>query len=83
MSNEKKYPDIAITPVKSLQLAGIGHDPATNTLAVKFSNGGIYHYEGVTAKDYAAFLGAKSHGSHFGTAIRGKFKHTKLPDAKK
>lgn len=84
MNAVKKFPDIALTPVKeSKLLAGIGHDPATNTLAIEFSKGGIYHYQGVTAKDFAALQAAKSQGSHFGTAIRGKFDSARLPDAKK
>ena len=45
-------PAIALTPVKSSQVKAIGHDPATNTLAVQFAHGAgsIYHYPDVTAE---------------------------------
>src|SRR3546814_14208537 len=32
------------TPVKSSQIASIGHDPSTNTLAIEFKGGKVYHY---------------------------------------
>lgn len=53
--------------VTSSQLAEVGHDPATNTLAVKFKHGsgGIYHYANVTAEDHEKLMKAPSVGSHF------------------
>lgn len=63
-------PTIPLTPVESSQLAAIGHDPATNTLAIRFKAkgdrpGNLYHYQNVTAKDYEDFQKAESKGSHF------------------
>lgn len=73
---------IALTTVKSSQIAAIGHDPATNTLAIRFNGGQkLYHYEGFTAEDFAKFKSAESIGKHFGAHIRGKFPHT-LQDEK-
>jgi hypothetical protein len=73
---------ITLTPVKSSQISEIGHDPATNTLAIRFNGGKkLYHYEGFTAEDFTKFKGAPSIGKHFGAHIRGKFKHT-LQDEK-
>lgn len=67
------------TPVKSSSIASVAHDPATNTLEVQFANGGRYQYEGVTADDHAALLGAASIGKHFQQHIRGGgFKHSKV-----
>lgn len=74
------------TPVKSSQIASIGYDAATQTLAVEFWNkdgaphggdvpGAVYHYEGVPAEAHAALIAAESVGKHFGAHIRGKFKH--------
>lgn len=63
------------TPVKSSQIASIGHDPATNTLAIEFNGGKVYHYEGVPAEAHADLMAAESVGKHFGAHIRGKFPH--------
>lgn len=61
---------IPLTPVTSSQLAAIGHDPATNTLAIRFNGkdgriGSLYHYANVTAEQFEAFQAAESKGSHF------------------
>jgi hypothetical protein len=73
---------IALTPVDSSQIHSIGHDAATNTLAIRFKNyrgdlGSLYHYDNFTAEDFAAFKGAKSIGSHFGKNIKNEV--TKYP----
>lgn len=60
---------IPLTRIESSQIAAIGHDPATETLAIQFLRKGqpdaVYHYRNVTAAEYAAFAGAESIGSHF------------------
>lgn len=77
MSEQKPKPkNIALSPVKSGQIESIGHDD--NTLAVKFKHGGVYHYHGVTAEDFAKLKGAESIGSHLGKHIKPNFKFTKL-----
>ncbi|WP_327212972.1 KTSC domain-containing protein [Yersinia aldovae] len=47
----------------------MGHDPISNTLAIRFKSKGepaaLYHYQNVSAADYAAFSGVESIGSHF------------------
>lgn len=40
--------------------------------------GPLYRYEGVSPADHEAFLAAESKGTHFATAIKGKFKHAKV-----
>jgi hypothetical protein len=82
MQEEQGYQAIELTPVVSSQIAAIGHDAASNTLAVKFSSGSTYHYSGVSAEDFAAFKDADSIGSHFGKTIRGKFDSVRLPEEK-
>jgi len=47
--------------VKSSNLEHIRYMPESNTLEVKFINGGIYHYSNVDQKTYDAFEEAKSH----------------------
>ena len=85
----KPVPKITLNPVKSSQIAHIGHDPATNTLAIQFhggertgGGGSIYHYAGVSAQQFADFSKAESIGKHFGQHIRGKFEHTKITAVK-
>ncbi|MBN3839333.1 KTSC domain-containing protein [Burkholderia sp. Ac-20349] len=69
-------PTIATTEVASSQLHAIGHDAATNTLAVRFKprkgddTGPLYHYSNVTPADFAALRDAESVGSHFYKAIK-------------
>lgn len=68
---------IPLEPINdSTQIAGIGHDPATNTLAVRFTpraggaQGSLYHYGNVDAQLFADFLNAESAGSFFYKNIR-------------
>lgn len=67
---------IALSPVKSSQIAAIGHDPMTNTLAIQFSPkkdgtpGSVYHYANVSADQFNAFKSADSIGSHFGKVFK-------------
>lgn len=73
-TTEKKHPDIALTPVESSQLHAIGHDAASNTLAIQFKGkdggGSIYHYANFTSADYEKFRTADSLGSYFGKNIK-------------
>lgn len=66
-----------LEPVTSSNIASIGYDHASRTLAVQFKSGGLYHYHGVSPKDHADFVSAKSHGQHFAANINGKFRHSK------
>lgn len=69
-------------PVTSSQIAAVGHDPETNTLRIEFKKGGVYEYEGVSAEEHQALIGAESIGRYFGQNLRSKtFK--KLPAEKK
>lgn len=81
-------PTIPMQPVKSSQIAAIGHHPDTNTLAIQFapkkdgSPGSIYHYSNFDAEAFAAFKGAESIGSHFGKHIKPhdkKYPYAKVP----
>lgn len=87
MNDQKKaVPNIALQRVESSQIHAIGHDQATNTLAIRFKNWkgeptGLYHYSNFTADDFAAFQGAKSIGAHFGQNIKNaadRFPYTRI-----
>lgn len=81
---------IPLTPVTSSQLAAIGHDPDTNTLAIRFNGkdgklGGLYHYSNFTAEQFEAFQAAESKGSHFIRTIKpnaDKFPYTRINEKK-
>ncbi len=71
MRAQANHPAIPLVPVKSEQLAAIGHDPSREVLAVRFKRGGaLYHYSGVTKELHAAFLDAESKGAFFSRHIR-------------
>lgn len=65
---------IPMQPVESSQIHAIGHDPATNTLAIQFRNkggvGATYHYKNFTADQFKALQGAESVGKHFYAHIK-------------
>lgn len=76
----EKIKTIAMSPVKSGQIAEIGHEG--DTLSVKFKSGGTYHYHGVSADDFAKFKKSESLGSYLHKHIKPKFKFTKLGEKK-
>lgn len=65
-------------PVESSQVQEIGHDPATNTLAVRFKSGGLYHYADVTAEQFSGLQKAKSVGAHLNAHIKGRHEFKKV-----
>jgi hypothetical protein len=80
---------IAMDSVESSQIHSIGHDAATNTLAIRFKGKegeptSLYHYSSFTAEDFAAFKGAESIGSHFYKNIKpfkDKYPYEKIESA--
>lgn len=69
--------EITMQPVESSQIHSIGHDAASNTLAIRFKNykgeaTSLYHYDNFTADDFAAFRGAESIGKHFGQHVKNE-----------
>ncbi len=80
---------IDVQPVESSQIHGIGHDPATHTLALRVKNRttgaptSLYHYANFTAEDFEAFRDAESIGSHFGKHIKPydkKYPYTRIDE---
>ena len=51
-----------------------------DVLTVTFANGKQYKYYGVPKDVYHEFTKAESAGVHFGTAIKGKYKHEKVEE---
>lgn len=84
-------PIIPMVEVESSQIHSIGHDPKTNTLAIRFTRGfganraagSLYHYQHFTASEFDAFQGAESKGRHFGQHIKPfaeKYPYTRIAD---
>ena len=69
---DEQRPPIELHPVESSQVKAIGHDEATQTLAVQFKHGSgaIYHYPGVNCETFEAFRGAESIGKFFGQKLK-------------
>ncbi|MEF3066338.1 KTSC domain-containing protein [Pandoraea apista] len=80
---------IEMKEVQSSQIHSIGHDPASNMLAVRFKTkdgapSSLYHYSNVSATDFIAFDTAESIGSHFYKAIKPfaeKYPYVKIESA--
>ena len=71
-------PQIALAHVKSRQIAAIGHDAASRTLALQFKPKGleqtapVYHYPNWGSENHADFMAAASLGTFFGMFIKGR-----------
>lgn len=76
-------------PVESSQIAEIGHDADTLTLAIRFKNWkgeatSLYHYQNVSAAEFEALRDAESIGRHFGQHIKphaDRYPYTKIESA--
>jgi hypothetical protein len=63
--------------VGSSNIISMGHCPDTNTLAVEFNGGAVYHYLDCPKTVYEEALAAKSIGKHFHANIKGAYKFEK------
>ena len=61
---------IPLTPVVSSTIAAIGYDEPSQTLAVRFKRGELYHYTNVPPAIHAALLDAESLGSYLHFCIK-------------
>lgn len=57
-------------PIISSQIAQLGHDAASSTMRVVFTNGSIYEYANVSRELFEELLAAPSVGSHFSKVIK-------------
>lgn len=70
--SDKEYKAIPMTPVQSNQIASVGYDTTSKTLAVIFARGPghIYHYPGVSEKTHSDMMAAESKGAFFALHIK-------------
>jgi len=84
--SDKPYRAIPLTPVESHQIAAIGYDAATKTLAVTFNRGSgtVYHYPNVEPALHADFMAAESKGRFFDAMVRPiAFEKFRVPEPAK
>lgn len=56
--------------VASSNIVSVGYDPASEILELEFHGGAVYRYDGVTAEEHAALIGADSIGSYVANVLR-------------
>lgn len=59
--------------VISDHITSIGYEPTDRTLEVKFANGSVYQYRGVSETTHKQFLASPSHGQFFHHEIKPNF----------
>lgn len=82
-------PIVKLQDVESSTIAALGHDPETETLAVRFKSykgqlTSLYHYQNVSTADFVALRDAESIGKHFGQTIKAdpkRWPYTKVESA--
>lgn len=86
METQKLPPTIPMQEVQSSQIAEIGHDEATSTLAIRFKSkkglGSLYHYPGTSRDTFLKFRAAESLGKFFGEHIKPLGNHVKIEEPK-
>ena len=65
------------TPVQSSNVKSIGFHNDTNTLAVEFKDGSVYHYHDVPKDVHEGLVTAKSVGGYIHANVKGAYKHSK------
>ena len=71
---------ITLTNCTSKLMQAHGYQASTQTLAVRFGPGRIYHYKDVPQAVYDEFAAAESIGVAFAKLVRGKFEHEVVLD---
>lgn len=66
-----------MNPVDSSNIKAVGYDEATQTLAVEFRDGGLYHYHSVGAHHAPRMTSAESCGAYFHKHIKNAHRVTK------
>ena len=69
---------MTMQPVSSSNLAAVGYDPETQTLAIEFQSGGTYEYYDVPQQVFDGLLSTGSLGQYFQSNIRGSYRYARL-----
>lgn len=73
------WADIARTPVRSSNLASVGHDAKRRVLEIEFRHGAVYRYYNVPREVFHGLMRAESKGRWFAAKIRNRFRYERLP----
>lgn len=65
--------DIKMQDVSSSNVESVGYDDENNVLRVKFLNGRVYDYLGVSRAQFEALLTSPSVGQYLNMAIKSQF----------
>lgn len=73
-------PTIELTAVVSTRISGIGYDPNTQTLALRFvhNDARVYHYHGVPEEAWNALCAAQSKGAYFAANIANRYAYDRV-----
>ena len=63
----------------SSNVTGVGYNPDTKVLRVRFRGGSLYDHHDFSPEDHESFMASDSKGSHYHAKIKGKFKTAKVP----
>jgi hypothetical protein len=64
--------------VESKMFSAVGYDSETQTLQVRFANGGTYAYLDVPETVYQELMAAESKGKFFAVRIKNQFRTNKV-----
>jgi hypothetical protein len=64
--------------LESKMFASSAYDSAKQILYLRFTSGEVYRYFGFGEELYQSFLNAESHGRHFLSHIRNRFRYERL-----
>jgi hypothetical protein len=71
---------VPILPVKSTAIAGMGYEPVSRTLAIRFhGREHTHHYRDVPEEVWHRMCGAPSVGAAFAQHVRDKYSHVIVP----
>jgi hypothetical protein len=68
---------LPLVRVQSSAFTGVGYD-GRSKMHIKFNDGAVHEYSGVTPEAYSKLMNAKSLGSHFLSQIRDRYNSRRL-----
>lgn len=69
--------------VDSSSIVTIGYARVSGVLEVEFSNGGVYQYFGVPAREHARLMAAESKGKYLNCIIKPRFDAVRVDGARR
>ncbi|HOE18890.1 MAG TPA: KTSC domain-containing protein [Syntrophorhabdaceae bacterium] len=70
--------DFELVRVSSSNLHSVGYDPASQTLRIKFRDGGVYDYYNVPVSRYTGLMSSGSKGSYHANHIKDHYRYRRI-----